>query len=119
MEGGGIEHLQVHGQASLLQHHAERDGLHLQLLRGNEGDGQAVRIARLLEETPRFVGVKGIRRQGGIIAEGPFRDQRRDDHAIALDVADELDRKSTRLNSSHLVISYAVFCLKKKKKIQK
>src|SRR2546426_6554583 len=32
-------------------------------------------------------------------------------------VLDKLrDRKSTRLNSSHLVISYAVFCLKKKKK---
>src|SRR5256885_5718442 len=29
------------------------------------------------------------------------------------------DRKSTRLNSSHLVISYAVFCLKKKKKKMK
>src|SRR2546426_1730856 len=29
------------------------------------------------------------------------------------------DRKSTRLNSSHLVISYAVFCLKKKKELQK
>src|SRR2546426_7747386 len=29
---------------------------------------------------------------------------------------DSGDRKSTRLNSSHLVISYAVFCLKKKKK---
>src|SRR2546426_2233481 len=28
------------------------------------------------------------------------------------------DRKSTRLNSSHLVISYAVFCLKKKKQTQ-
>src|SRR5256885_5623391 len=28
---------------------------------------------------------------------------------------EERDRKSTRLNSSHLVISYAVFCLKKKK----
>src|SRR2546426_9199730 len=28
----------------------------------------------------------------------------------------EEDRKSTRLNSSHLVISYAVFCLKKKKR---
>src|SRR5256885_7436319 len=28
------------------------------------------------------------------------------------------DRKSTRLNSSHLVISYAVFCLKKKTKLQ-
>src|SRR5256885_13218911 len=38
----------------------------------------------------------------------------------AVEVADDrdrvgdLDRKSTRLNSSHLVISYAVFCLKKK-----
>src|SRR5256885_2474505 len=30
----------------------------------------------------------------------------------------ERDRKSTRLNSSHLVISYAVFCLKKKKQAQ-
>src|SRR2546426_8318943 len=30
----------------------------------------------------------------------------------------EADRKSTRLNSSHLVISYAVFCLKKKKQRQ-
>src|SRR5947207_11610479 len=30
-----------------------------------------------------------------------------------------LDRKSTRLNSSHTVISYAVFCLKKKKKKKK
>src|SRR5438477_8958207 len=29
---------------------------------------------------------------------------------------DGLDRKSTRLNSSHMSISYAVFCLKKKKK---
>src|SRR5256885_4132589 len=42
---------------------------------------------------------------------------------VALDLAvgqfaghDAPDRKSTRLNSSHLVISYAVFCLKKKKK---
>src|SRR5687768_18136816 len=33
-----------------------------------------------------------------------------------LRVADKADRKSTRLNSSHGYISYAVFCLKKKKK---
>src|SRR2546426_7562470 len=32
------------------------------------------------------------------------------------DIGLVVDRKSTRLNSSHLVISYAVFCLKKKKK---
>src|SRR2546426_1746887 len=31
--------------------------------------------------------------------------------------AEKADRKSTRLNSSHLVISYAVFCLKKKKNL--
>src|SRR5256885_11775507 len=37
--------------------------------------------------------------------------QMRDGEALAR----LLDRKSTRLNSSHLVISYAVFCLKKKK----
>src|SRR5438132_8835610 len=32
----------------------------------------------------------------------------------AVEVGQSLDRKSTRLNSSHTVISYAVFCLKKK-----
>src|SRR3989454_2568869 len=37
-------------------------------------------------------------------------------YADRLVAALALDRKSTRLNSSHLVISYAVFCLKKKKK---
>src|SRR5438034_5640938 len=34
---------------------------------------------------------------------------------VARGLEDDLDRKSTRLNSSHTVISYAVFCLKKKK----
>src|SRR5438067_9580868 len=36
------------------------------------------------------------------------------DLGLAFQIADE-DRKSTRLNSSHVSISYAVFCLKKKK----
>src|SRR5436309_6052821 len=35
------------------------------------------------------------------------------------DLFSDADRKSTRLNSSHVKISYAVFCLKKKKKKQK
>src|SRR5256885_5460581 len=46
---------------------------------------------------------------------GLFQEQR---YAIYRDLTNwvaSLDRKSTRLNSSHLVISYAVFCLKKKK----
>src|SRR2546427_1540886 len=43
----------------------------------------------------------------------PFRPARRAD--ISLHLGFKLDRKSTRLNSSHSQISYAVFCLKKKK----
>src|SRR3989454_2991875 len=39
-----------------------------------------------------------------------------DAEARRIITAEGPDRKSTRLNSSHLVISYAVFCLKKKKK---
>src|SRR2546430_5142020 len=39
-----------------------------------------------------------------------------DGHEWARYAQYELDRKSTRLNSSHSQISYAVFCLKKKKK---
>src|SRR5256885_9699746 len=37
---------------------------------------------------------------------------------LPADLSHTLDRKSTRLNSSHLVISYAVFCLKKKNNAQ-
>src|SRR5256885_3648853 len=48
-----------------------------------------------------------------------FGSERRMRMALGVDSLDEVadrirDRKSTRLNSSHLVISYAVFCLKKK-----
>src|SRR5256885_6582731 len=50
---------------------------------------------------------------------GGVHDDRRARHRRARRVdggrAQRRDRKSTRLNSSHLVISYAVFCLKKKK----
>src|ERR1039457_4593121 len=41
------------------------------------------------------------------------------EHGQKLPPLDVIDRKSTRLNSSHLVTSYAVFCLKKKKKKKK
>src|SRR5256885_3503308 len=43
------------------------------------------------------------------------RDQDQVDGGKLANVKRGRDRKSTRLNSSHLVISYAVFCLKKKK----
>src|SRR5258708_39129929 len=38
------------------------------------------------------------------------------DLGYQVNMAERIDRKSTRLNSSHQIISYAVFCLKKKKK---
>src|SRR5690349_23918452 len=48
------------------------------------------------------------------------RVERLDDRQVGVedrvDEDDEQDRKSTRLNSSHVEISYAVFCLKKKKR---
>src|SRR2546427_5854101 len=53
----------------------------------------------------------GRQRPGGAIAEHALE--------VAPDVLRARDRKSTRLNSSHSQISYAVFCLKKKKKQNK
>src|SRR3989449_5861546 len=49
------------------------------------------------------------------VAPNELRDAARDGALIARQLG--LDRKSTRLNSSHGYISYAVFCLKKKKKL--
>src|SRR5256885_7419942 len=54
----------------------------------------------------------GGARQARIPDPGHENRQRADD---SRDRGLGLDRKSTRLNSSHLVISYAVFCLKKKR----
>src|SRR5437773_6224377 len=45
-------------------------------------------------------------------ADGEIDAEPADIHGLGVD----LDRKSTRLNSSHITISYAVFCLKKKKR---
>src|SRR3989454_11865051 len=50
-------------------------------------------------------------------AAGRIVEQARAHPISAILALGDRDRKSTRLNSSHLVISYAVFCLKKKKKI--
>src|SRR5262245_64577287 len=61
----------------------------------------------------------GVDEHADAVRRGSELVQRRD--AELAPTADRIgvDRKSTRLNSSHLGISYAVFCLKKKKKTQK
>src|SRR5690554_7473500 len=51
---------------------------------------------------------------GHVLSKPSANEQKQIDEAI-----DNADRKSTRLNSSHVRISYAVFCLKKKKKSKK
>src|SRR2546426_1197703 len=58
-------------------------------------------------QPPRGVGHPRVSQARGAGGEGALR---------ARVAGEAADRKSTRLNSSHLVISYAVFCLKKKKK---
>src|SRR5260221_9716374 len=54
--------------------------------------------------------------QGATVIGGVMSDRATDRHARVVLRQATADRKSTRLNSSHTVISYAVFCLKKKKK---
>src|SRR5256886_3603775 len=56
----------------------------------------------------------GDRRRGEVEADGHVAAPDQVAHVVAAPAAG--DRKSTRLNSSHSQISYAVFCLKKKKK---
>src|SRR2546426_9126297 len=57
----------------------------------------------------------------GLLAQNPisFAGDRERNETNALFLQPFVDRKSTRLNSSHLVISYAVFCLKKKRKTKR
>src|SRR5256885_12954430 len=77
------------------------------------------RAAALQHERPGLQGFQELLDQalGGLVGEialGIEAVLRLRDHHLGL--VDRKDRKSTRLNSSHLVISYAVFCLKKKDK---
>src|SRR5437588_1742722 len=74
------------------------------------------------------IGLGGVDGFRGSIDDGNFgarnagllrvNDASRDRASSGL-ITGSVDRKSTRLNSSHTVISYAVFCLKKKKKNKK
>src|SRR2546426_7579692 len=62
-------------------------------------------------------GIVGLRLGGGVERVHGRGGRDGDERAAREQEQRRQDRKSTRLNSSHLVISYAVFCLKKKKKI--
>src|SRR2546426_2052077 len=72
----------------------------------SEADYTEERARRLIEREFNLSYMDSLPGHNQIVA-GRWFDPKRDEIS---------DRKSTRLNSSHLVISYAVFCLKKKKK---
>src|SRR5947208_10540693 len=79
----------------------------------------ALPILWLVNGVLRLIGVARLMLFGGVFspgfAGGSARMPGRSGPAGAL-IRSFQDRKSTRLNSSHQIISYAVFCLKKKKK---
>src|SRR5206468_12452093 len=81
--------------------HFALDGAHKQLQRlRHQDDGRDAGLLHGLEEDARLAA------------------DRIDDAGAAHQRQQQADRKSTRLNSSHDQISYAVFCLKKKKKMK-
>src|SRR5256885_5473826 len=71
----------------------------------------------LFRSDPERIGSKNSARPSSVKAAASRYASARD-IPLGVSPATAEDRKSTRLNSSHLVISYAVFCLKKKKQIQ-
>src|SRR5207249_9405943 len=73
---------------------ADRQGAHPRRLRVPPFGGDALRVPR----------------------QRPVLHGQLSEHDVQGDRGEVQDRKSTRLNSSHVSISYAVFCLKKKKK---
>src|SRR6266511_4651850 len=87
-----------------------------------EHEGRSLPVGER-EQGPLHLLVRGDVREGGVgprlpalpVQIGAFEAPAPEVHPRQ--VHDGLDRKSTRLNSSHVKISYAVFCLKKKKKI--
>src|SRR5256885_12109564 len=72
-------------------------------------------LFRSRDESAHHLGRRDLARSD----EARERARRREADVQSAAGAAMADRKSTRLNSSHLVISYAVFCLKKKKQLKR
>src|SRR5258708_28046929 len=71
--------------------------------------------SKSLQVQPDKVTLTGPRATAQLVVTGVYADGTVRDLTHLADLKIEGDRKSTRLNSSHQIISYAVFCLKKKK----
>src|SRR5439155_6124590 len=96
----------------------ETDGAHREYLELEYAEGDRLFVpVENLDRVQKYLGGEGeptLHRLG----TGDWTRARGRARKVVQDVAEDLlriDRKSTRLNSSHVAISYAVFCLKKKK----
>src|SRR5436309_12612078 len=89
------------------------DGFFGQLRIAITGGTSGLGLALVREFSARGARVAFLARHAEPVAK--VERENKNTHGIVADVSDK-DRKSTRLNSSHVKISYAVFCLKKKKK---
>src|SRR6476660_5455666 len=92
---------------------------------GSTGENDAVQLEKLLGRAGHKVRYRSSKERGWkralrkpadlvVVAGGDGTVGRVIRRMVGLGVPVTLDRKSTRLNSSHQIISYAVFCLKKK-----
>src|SRR5439155_8161876 len=106
---------------------AEKDTLLTMVADGEGAQVQALLLRRFRGSDIGTTGRSGsVRTATGLRAAAESRaaerkkaQERRRREEQARKAAAKADRKSTRLNSSHVAISYAVFCLKKKKKKKK
>src|SRR5258705_2802130 len=100
-----IRLLKLTGQFESLIEQLVRDKL---TVHAAQKQGITVSADEIQQRADQFRRVRGLHRATDM-------NQYLDVLHVSLDEFEALDRKSTRLNSSHLGISYAVFCLKKKK----
>src|SRR3989454_10346395 len=96
------------------------DGKHLSRIKTDP----AYRDLSPADREQLIAAIKRVDEQASVTIKAPFQARRNSQIEVTVVTRGGAgpvvgDRKSTRLNSSHLVISYAVFCLKKKKKKKK
>src|SRR5256885_5731466 len=77
--------------------------------------GKTLKVYAYVLKQGKPVGVREVQRELGFSSPSVAYHHIEKLTRLGIIEQDTIDRKSTRLNSSHLVISYAVFCLKKKK----
>src|SRR5437870_13402697 len=104
------------GTAAVAKRHSDPAFSNIHIRNFGKMDGRFYRGAQPDESDYKDLKALGIQTVIDL-TDHPTSYEKRDVEAQIDDGLNAEDRKSTRLNSSHVAISYAVFCLKKKKQI--